>query len=321
MVELAEREVAEHQALGQRAAAVCDEVILVGPERTPADRAGPRRGRLLGRTSTSSRDRAEATAASGDCSGRRRGALGERPAGHLRRANGGIAARPSAEERRPTPSTRRGVASSRPLAASPEDSRPSWWTLRIVYRESGRPDAPPVVVLHGWGASSAAVASIQACLRDTHRTFAPDLPGFGASDPPPDVWGTAEYARAVRGLHGRARLGRASFIGHSRGGHIAVVIAATTPGRVDRRCWSTAPASAPRAARATERASLAFKAGGAPRRPAAGGPLGQPLRGWFGQRFGSADYRQAGAMRGTLVRAGQRGRPPPAPEGRRRRRC
>src|SRR6185436_7006602 len=34
MIELAEREAEEHRVLGQRAAAVCDQVILVGPERT-----------------------------------------------------------------------------------------------------------------------------------------------------------------------------------------------------------------------------------------------------------------------------------------------
>jgi pimeloyl-ACP methyl ester carboxylesterase len=49
---------------------------------------------------------------------------------------------------------------------------------------------------------------------------------------------------------------------------------------------------------------LAFKAG---RRALAAqplaGPLGAPLRDWFGRRFGSDDYRQAsGALRGTLVR-------------------
>jgi len=175
--------------------------------------------------------------------------------------------------------------------------------LRVAYREDGPSDGPPVLVLHGWGADSATVASIQAGLRATHRTIAPDLPGFGESDPPPGVWGTTEYARAVRDLMDALGISRASFIGHSRGGHIAAVIAATTPERVDKLVLvDSAGIRASHGPRYRARV-LAFKAG---RRALASrllaGPLGDPLRAWFGRRFGSEDYRQAGAMRGTLVR-------------------
>ena len=75
-------------------------------------------------------------------------------------------------------------------------------------------------MLHGWGASIAAVASIQASLRGTHRTIALDLPGFGASDPPPIPWGAEEYAAHLRAFLNQVGVTRASFVGHSHGGRV-----------------------------------------------------------------------------------------------------
>src|SRR3712207_4015877 len=74
--------------------------------------------------------------------------------------------------------------------------------LRIVCRVRGALDGgrPIVVVLHGWGASSAAVASIQASVADSPDSVAPDLPGFALSDRVPAVWGSREYLATIAGL-------------------------------------------------------------------------------------------------------------------------
>ncbi|MCC7367718.1 MAG: alpha/beta hydrolase [Chloroflexi bacterium] len=175
--------------------------------------------------------------------------------------------------------------------------------VRVVYKEAGPADAPPVLVLHGWGANSQAVGSIQAVLRETHRTIAPDLPGFGLSDPPPVPWGAQEYAACVRGLMAALGIARASIVGHSHGGRTAIVLAATHPELIDRLVLVDSAGLRPKRQAGYYARVYAYKAGRkALATPPFNGPLGNPLRRLFDARFGSADYRQAGTMRGTLVR-------------------
>jgi pimeloyl-ACP methyl ester carboxylesterase len=175
--------------------------------------------------------------------------------------------------------------------------------LRLAYREAGPSDAPPVIVLHGWGAHKEAVASIQACLRGTHRTIALDLPGFGASDPPPAPWSTADYARLVRAFMTGLGITKASFIGHSFGGKTSIMLAATFPELVDRLVLVDASGIRPKRGPGYFARVYSYKAS---KRlltlPVLDGPLGAPLRRQFETRAGSDDFRQAGSMRGTLVR-------------------
>ncbi|MDP8922620.1 MAG: alpha/beta hydrolase [Chloroflexota bacterium] len=178
--------------------------------------------------------------------------------------------------------------------------------LRIACRTRGALDGtrPIAVVLHGWGASSAAVASIQACLADSHDSVAPDLPGFGASDPLPAVWGSEEYLAIITALLDQLGIRRANLLGHSRGGHFAFAFAARHPDRVDRLVLIDSAGIRGRRGAAYQARVLAFKAGRRvlQSRPLAG-PRGAPLRALFERRFGSADYRAAcGPLRGTLVR-------------------
>jgi len=175
--------------------------------------------------------------------------------------------------------------------------------LRLVYREEGSADGPAIVVLHGWGASIAAVASIMAIFRSTHRVLALDLPGFGASDPPPVAWSSDEYVALVMAFLSRLGVERASIIGHSYGGKLGILLAAQHPELVDRLVLiNSAGIRGQRDARyyakvyGFKTARLLFGL------PPLSGPFGAPIRRRFERRFGSDDYRQAGAMRGTLVR-------------------
>jgi pimeloyl-ACP methyl ester carboxylesterase len=73
----------------------------------------------------------------------------------------------------------------------------------IAFGEAYGPEPARVLALHGWGrthddfresmsGSAAASAPLAA--------IALDLPGFGASPPPPEAWGAAEYATALEPL-------------------------------------------------------------------------------------------------------------------------
>lgn len=56
--------------------------------------------------------------------------------------------------------------------------------LDIFYREAGRPDAPAVLLLHGFPTSSHMFRHLIPALADRYRVVAPDYPGFGYSSFP-----------------------------------------------------------------------------------------------------------------------------------------
>jgi pimeloyl-ACP methyl ester carboxylesterase len=94
---------------------------------------------------------------------------------------------------------------------------------------------PPVVLLHGLGATKASFLPTIGALADRHRVIAIDLPGFGDSDKPLGAAYDARFfARSVVSLLDALDLGRASLIGNSMGGRVALEAGLSHPERVDR---------------------------------------------------------------------------------------
>lgn len=61
--------------------------------------------------------------------------------------------------------------------------------LEIFYREAGRPDAPVVLLLHGFPSSSYMYRNLIPALAEDFHVIAPDYPGFGySSKPAPDAF-------------------------------------------------------------------------------------------------------------------------------------
>ena len=62
-------------------------------------------------------------------------------------------------------------------------------SLSVFYREAGDPDAPTILLLHGFPSSSHMFRDLIPTLADDFHLVAPDYPGFGHSDaPPPDAF-------------------------------------------------------------------------------------------------------------------------------------
>jgi pimeloyl-ACP methyl ester carboxylesterase len=56
--------------------------------------------------------------------------------------------------------------------------------FEIFYREAGPPEAPVILLLHGFPTASHMFRDLIPLLADRYRVVAPDLPGFGQSDMP-----------------------------------------------------------------------------------------------------------------------------------------
>ena len=94
--------------------------------------------------------------------------------------------------------------------------------LATEYTENG--SGPSIVLLHGWGSSSAVFADLITKLAPKYRVFAINLPGFGGSEQPKTVWGVKDYAYFVTAFCKKFGLRPEAILGHSLGGQIAVHI-------------------------------------------------------------------------------------------------
>ena len=101
----------------------------------------------------------------------------------------------------------------------------------VVERGTG----PPLVLLHGLGGSIYDWRHLIRPLSESHRVIAIDLLGAGESDMPEGVdYSIAAQARRVKGLMDLLGAERASLVGNSYGGGIALRFAQDWPERVDR---------------------------------------------------------------------------------------
>jgi pimeloyl-ACP methyl ester carboxylesterase len=171
-----------------------------------------------------------------------------------------------------------------------------------AYRLAGASPAgaPELIWAHGWGHSHKAVLPLAEAMQRTADSWLVDFPGFGASPVPPRPWGTEDYADTMAEWIAAMPAGRRVWVGHSFGCRVGLQLAARHPQAVDALFLIAAHGLQPHR-------SLAVRLKRAPRRVAfrlarALTPEG-PARDLLRERYGSSDYRTAGAMRPVLVKA------------------
>lgn len=105
--------------------------------------------------------------------------------------------------------------------------------MKTYYEQLGSTGSP-IIYLHGWGCDGSVFKPIVKRLRQFNN-YLIDFAGFGQSEQPPfDGWSVADYANQVIDFLVEQCIGSATFVGHSFGCRVAMVVAATRPELVER---------------------------------------------------------------------------------------
>ena len=102
----------------------------------------------------------------------------------------------------------------------------------VTYRMAG--DGPAIVLVHGLAGSSTTWREAMPELSKRFTVVAPDLLGHGESAKPRGDYSLGAYASGIRDLLALLGIERATFVGHSLGGGVAMQLAYQFPERCER---------------------------------------------------------------------------------------
>jgi pimeloyl-ACP methyl ester carboxylesterase len=103
---------------------------------------------------------------------------------------------------------------------------------QVAYRAVG--EGAPVLLIHGIAGASTTWAHVLPLLAQKHAVVAPDLLGHGESAKPRGDYSLGAYASGIRDLMTALGHDRATIVGHSLGGGIAMQFAYQFPERCER---------------------------------------------------------------------------------------
>lgn len=171
---------------------------------------------------------------------------------------------------------------------------------QFFYQETPNAAKPLIIWGHGWGQSHQAFNAMIAPLKNTAQHISLDFPGFGESPSPPSDWGTEDYADALANWVKANDISPIYWVGHSFGGRVGIQLAARHPDLI-KTLFIIAGAGLKRKRSPLEH--LRYKA------RIYSYKLGKQLIKWglfsqdkLRQKFGSADYLNAGEMRNIFVK-------------------
>jgi len=102
--------------------------------------------------------------------------------------------------------------------------------LQTRYLTAG--EGPPLLLLHALGENALDWQWVLPNLASTRRVYAPDFPGFGGSAKPATDYSPAFFERFVCAFLDALEVERATVVGNSLGGLIALRLALSEPARV-----------------------------------------------------------------------------------------
>jgi pimeloyl-ACP methyl ester carboxylesterase len=92
----------------------------------------------------------------------------------------------------------------------------------------------PVILIHGLGASADIWIKNIHLLALRHRVYVPDVAGFGLSEKPEDLRSPSYFTQFINDFMLSLEIERASLVGHSLGGGIALQYTICHPDKVDK---------------------------------------------------------------------------------------
>ncbi len=122
------------------------------------------------------------------------------------------------------------AASARNLSIVEKDA--TVFSFRLHYREAGK--GPAVILLHGLGGDGSRWTSLMQTLAPDFRVIALDQIGFGQSDKPLANYNHAMLAEFLAEFAKTIGASKATLLGHSMGGYVAIYAAVHHPEMVDR---------------------------------------------------------------------------------------
>lgn len=92
-----------------------------------------------------------------------------------------------------------------------------------------------LLILPGWGSNSGRWQRVKKLLEESEiEVLVLDLPGFGLSSPPSEVWGRSDYINWIFQRTKEKNWQKFNLLGHSFGGGIAAKIAANFPEEIEK---------------------------------------------------------------------------------------
>src|SRR5262245_34902865 len=112
--------------------------------------------------------------------------------------------------------------------------------IRTRFLQSGSPQKPALLFLHGTGGHAEAYVRNLAAHGEHFNTIAVDMLGHGLTDKPDFDYAIPRYLEHLLAFLDVMNIRRASLSGESLGGWVAAHFAATHPDRVERLVLNTA---------------------------------------------------------------------------------
>jgi len=181
--------------------------------------------------------------------------------------------------------------------------------IRVQVVQKGAASGPRVLVLHGWGSSTALMQPLVDELASTCQVLALDFPGHGGSPVPTEPYGVPEHIEILEQVVAQAGWNEFGVVAHSNGGRVSLEWVA---GGSSGYTVSWMALIAPSGVRRKRTASYYVKSWSARLLKAPFQILPGPVRDagldWLRHSLvwrllGSSDYRSLeGPMRGTFVK-------------------
>lgn len=94
-------------------------------------------------------------------------------------------------------------------------------SLLTNYQKTGQ-GTKTILLIHGWGDDLRTFKNLQSSLSKRFTVMSLDLPGFGNSQAPNEVWNLDNYARFVQQVLQKVAIKPYAIIAHSNGGALAI---------------------------------------------------------------------------------------------------